>query len=66
MLDYEEIKRFKRDLMANDPAFANGRGRLESVEFHTYAFVFARGVAEGLAAAGLPDSEPKRITGLGE
>jgi hypothetical protein len=64
MLDYEDIKRFKRDLMVNDPTFIDGRGRLESVEYHTYQFVYLKGVEDGLAAAGLPDDEIKRIVGM--
>lgn len=57
MLDYEEVKRFKRDLMVSDPNFITGRGRLESVEFHTHEFVYLRGVEDGgLAAAKLDEA----------
>lgn len=64
MLDYEEVKRHKRDLMMNDPNFITGRGRMESIEFHTHEFVFLRGFEEGLAAAGLPDVEIQRVMKL--
>lgn len=63
MLSYEEIKKFKRDLMTA-PDFIEGHGRLESVEFHTFEFVFRRAFAEGLAAAGMPDAEIQRILKL--
>ncbi len=63
MLSYETIKRHKRDLMTA-PDFIEGRCRLESVEFHTYEFVYLKGVEDTLAAAGLPDDEIKRIIGM--
>ncbi|MFZ2981992.1 MAG: hypothetical protein WA085_13250 [Sphingobium sp.] len=63
MLSYEAIKKFKRDLMTA-PDFIEGHGRLESVEFHTYEFVFLRGIEEGFAAAGMPDAEIQRILKL--
>jgi len=64
MLDYEEVKRHKRDLMVTDKTFITGRGRLESVEFHTHEFVYLRGVEDGMKAAGLEDSEVKRLIGM--
>lgn len=47
MLDYENVKRWKRDLMVNDPKFIEGRGRLESVEFHTAERIYLKGVEDG-------------------
>jgi hypothetical protein len=47
MLDYETVKRWKRDLMVHDPAFIDGRGRLESVEFHTAKRIYLKGVTDG-------------------
>jgi hypothetical protein len=61
MLNYEDVKRWKRDMMLADPEFLTGRGRLESVEFHTAERVYLAGVEDGLKAAGLPDDEIKRI-----
>jgi hypothetical protein len=49
MLDYETVKRWKRDLMVNDPEFLTGRGRLESVEFHLAERIYLAGVADGVA-----------------
>ena len=63
MLDYCEVKRKKRELMLND-GFVDGRGRIESVEYHTHEFVYLAGVADGLKAAGLSDEEVKRVIGL--
>lgn len=51
MLDYETVKRWKRDLMVNDPKFIEGRGRLESVEFHLAERIYLKGVADGEAVA---------------
>jgi hypothetical protein len=64
VIEYETIKRFKRDLMVNDPNFTDGRGRLESVEFHAYEFVYLQGVADGLKAAGLDDTEIVRLIAM--
>jgi hypothetical protein len=61
MLDYETVKRWKRDLMVNDPKFIEGRGRLESVEFHTAQRIYLAGVEDGMRASGLTDDEIKRI-----
>ena len=47
MLNYEDVKRWKRDLMLADPEFLTGRGRLESVEFHTAERVYLAGVVDG-------------------
>lgn len=47
MLDYETVKRWKRDLMVNDPKFIEGRGRLESVEFHLAERIYLKGVEDG-------------------
>lgn len=64
MLDYENVKRWKRDLMVNDPKFIEGRGRLESVEFHTAERIYLAGVEDGMKAAGLDDAEVKRLIGM--
>lgn len=64
MIDYEDIKRHKRDLMVNDPEFITGRGRMESVEYHTHKFVYLKGVEDGMKAAGLEDAEVKRLIGM--
>lgn len=50
--------------MVNDPKFIGGRGRLESVEFHTAERIYLKGVEDGLSAAGLPDTEIHRIIGM--
>jgi len=47
ILDYEHVKRWKRDLMVNDPKFIEGRGRLESVEFHTAERIYLKGIEDG-------------------
>jgi len=47
MLDYETVKRWKRDLMVNDPKFIEGRGRLESVEFHLAERIYLKGIEDG-------------------
>lgn len=64
MLDYEDVKRKKRDLMMADQDFITGRGRLESVEFHTHEFVYLKGVEDGMKAAGLDDGEVKRLIAM--
>jgi hypothetical protein len=40
MLDYADVKRWKRELMLSDPEFLTGHGRLESVEFHVALLAF--------------------------
>lgn len=49
-----------RELMMAD-GFLDGRGRIESVEYHTHEFVYLAGVTDGLKAAGLSDDEMKRL-----
>jgi len=47
MLDYADVKRWKRELMLADPEFLTGRGRLESVEFHVAERIYRKGIEDG-------------------
>lgn len=64
MLDYEDVKRMKMEMMLNDPDFITGRGRLESLEYHLHGYVYFRGIQDGLKAAGLCEEEVRRVIGF--
>jgi len=50
--------------MVSDPKFIEGRGRLESVEFHTAERIYLKGVEDGMKVAGLTDAEIKRLISI--
>jgi len=49
MLDYEEVKEFFANKLAED---FKGRGRFESAFYHTIVFAYRRGLADGAEPAG--------------
>lgn len=61
MLDYGRVKAEFMRLLAEK---LEGRGRVESAAYHAAEFAYLKGVEDGLAAAGVPDDERKRIIGL--
>lgn len=47
MLDYNEVKKFYADKLAQD---LDGTGRIESAFYHTMKMVYLKGVEDGLRA----------------
>jgi hypothetical protein len=65
MLDYADVKRWKRERMLADPEFLTGHGRLESVEFHVAEKIYLKGIEDAAPALAKLIEAMAPDTGLG-
>lgn len=61
MLDYNEVKLFQATKLLED---LEGTGRVESAHYHTMRMVYAKGVEDGLLAAGLDLDDARKVIGI--